>query len=90
MSIIAMRIAPLLSPWIFIGATLPLFAGLAHPSGPDRLPFRQRVIRLEGHSQTGLLTLSYPKADDETDWTLQGTFFTSSPRPLPLSLYYEY
>lgn len=75
---------------IFFGATMPIFAGQAHPSGPENRPFSERTIAIQGMTRNCTLTFGHPKPDDIVDWTSNGRYEAFRPHATMLDLIYEY
>ncbi len=69
---------------------MPMFAGQAHPSGPEKRPFAERTITVQGNTKDCVLTLGYPKPDDIVDWAPKGSYSAMDPWRIPLTLVYEY
>lgn len=81
--------------WLFCallcaGFLVPAFAGPAHPSGPENMPFNERTIRLQGRENYALITLAYPTPDVDGDKVINGIYYASNPHGWPLSVDFEY
>ena len=75
---------------IFVGVNMPMFAGQAHPNGPENRPFVERTIRIQDKAQDCVFSLAYPKPDDIVDWAPKGLYNAADPYPTPLTLVYQY
>jgi hypothetical protein len=75
---------------IFVGATMPPLAAQAHPTGPEKRPFTERTVRIQGKVMDCVLTIIYPKPDDIVDWTQNNYYDVTNNYPVPLLLDYEY
>jgi hypothetical protein len=87
----------LLLCWILcFGATMPVFAGPAHPSGPEGRPFIERTIRIQGKTQNVFLSLAHPKTDPigttngTLDFAPDGFIDAATNRPRFLMLRFSY
>jgi hypothetical protein len=76
--------------WIFVGATISMLAGQAHPNGPEKRPFAERTIRVQGKTQDCTLTLAYPKPDDMVDWTTGDIYDVAKPHATTLLIHFDY
>jgi hypothetical protein len=77
--------------WLFLlGVSMPLFAGEAHPNGPEDRPFAERTIQTQGKARNIFLTLAFPKPDHIVDWAPNGFYSAADPFPYPLTLTFDY
>lgn len=69
---------------------MPIFAGQAHPNGPENRPFAERTIAIQGKTRICTLTFGHPKPDDIVDWTSNGHYDATRAHATMLDLTYEY
>jgi hypothetical protein len=67
-----------------------MFAGQAHPNGPEKRPASERTIRVQGKGQDFILSLVYPKPDDTVDWTLNGVYDVAKPHATIVLIHFDY
>jgi len=73
---------------LLLGASMPLFAGKAHPKGPEGRPFTEHSMTFRGDGKNCVLTLSYPKPDDIGD-RVHGSYQVDG-FDSPFALFYNY